>query len=159
MNRSTSSGGSQVAPRRTEISLAERSGGMTASNALTFGSNSSAFSFAYSCALRSFSLTLPDRYSSAGRYFGLLLSSKCPGLRKITPLRSSVISSSVLPVNSHIYGMSIRAFSARDRASASDAVSTAVTTTFCLMVRLVNISALRMNCPSSSRISREESRQ
>ena len=53
----------------------------------------------------------------------------------------------------------MQAFSARDKARASDAVSTRLTLIFCLMVRLVNISALRMKLPSLSVTSREVRRK
>ena len=57
-----------------------------------------------------------------------------------------------------MYSMSTRAFSAMDTARASLAVSTVVTASWGLMVRWVNISALRSSLPSSSTISKAQSR-
>ncbi len=160
MNCSTISGGNHVAPKRTDISLAVRSTGCTASSAATFSAYSSGENSAYCFAVASFSLTLPERYSSAGRYFAVVSSASLySGFLKITPFKSLNISSSVLPVRFIIYGISTFAFSARERAYASDAVSTNSTLTFCLMVRFENISALRAKLPSSSSTSREDSRQ
>ena len=62
-------------------------------------------------------------------------------------------------VSCAIYGRSTLALSFKDRASASVAVSTLVTATAFLMVRLVNMSAFRFNVPSSFKSSREHSRQ
>lgn len=58
----------------------------------------------------------------------------------------------------HGYSRSTQAFSEMDSASASDGVSTEVTTSWGLMVRLVKMSALRFSCFSSSSSSSVHSR-
>ena len=151
MNWSTYSGFIHVAPIRTSISEASRSFGITASSAFAFTSYSGLLSTAL-FATASFSLTLPDRYSSA------VCHSSLKGSLNITPTRSSVISVSLFPVSSIIYGMSTFAFSESETASASLAVSTLVTTSARLMVRFVNMSAFSLKFPSESNFSREHSR-
>ena len=159
-NCSTISGGSQVAPSRTEISLAVRSFGCTFWSASTLILYSSGESCADFFAQTSFSRTLPERYSSAIRYFAsVLFPYPYIGFKKITPLRSAKISSSGLPESSHIYSISIQAFSPIDTASASLEVSTEVTGVWGLIVLLKNISAFFSSCPSSPKTSRAESKE
>ena len=146
-----------VAPRRTSISDASRSLGCAAFKARTFASKYGDISAA-SSASRSFCRTLPERYSSAVTYVAFPSSSRGPGTWKITPVRSSAISSSSFPVNSAIKGRSTFAFSAMETASASDAVSTCSIVCCWRIVRLVNMSALRSMFPSSSSTSSEQSR-
>ena len=67
INRCISSCGIQVVPRRTEISAADRSCGMTCFKACALTANSG-FSFAAASAVMSLALTLPDKYSSAVTY-------------------------------------------------------------------------------------------
>ena len=146
------SGFTHVAPRRTSISDASRSRGCTCSKNATFTAYLGSFS-AKVFAISSFFRTLPDRYSSAVSHWSF------KGLIKITPRSSSVSSASLLPDNSIMNGISTFAFSPIDTASASLAVSTCVTTSAFLMVRLVNISAFLCRLPSWSTISREQRRQ
>ena len=140
-----------VAPSRTSISDASKSLGWAAVNAFILIWNLGSAGNA-SCAKRSFSRTLPDRYSSAGTYLSFV------GSTKITPVSSWASSSSVFPVSWLIYSISTPAFSEMESAKASEAVSTLVTTSWGLIVRLVNISALRERLLSSSSISKEHSR-
>ena len=160
VNCSIYSTGIQVVPSLTVISLAVRSFGCIASNASTFTLKASSI-LASSCAIRNFSRTLPDKYSSAVRYLGKYcsFSSSCNGLRNITPFKSSNNSCSVLPESEDINSISTFAFSPIDTANASLAVSTWVISFFAPIVRFVNISALRFKFPSSSNSSKEHSRK
>ena len=158
---------------RIPISPAVKSTGCTAVRASTLCSRFSFFSGGNTpckaLTIRSFRRTLPDRYSSAVTNGKRFKSTNARGIssgfsaqftfRKITPASSVSSSVSVLPDNSAINGISTRAFSAMDTASASLAVSTEVTATWGRIVRLVNISALRLKLPSSSRTSREHSKK
>ena len=146
-----------VAPRRTSISEASRSLGWAAVRASTLTAKAGSCSAAR-WAWRSFRRTLPDRYSSAVTYWGRSPSGTGPGRRKITPRSSAASSSLVLPVSCSIYAIYTRAFSEMETARASEAVSTVVTASWGLIVRLVNISALRSSLPSSSSTSRAQSR-
>ena len=146
--------GIQVVPSLTVISLALRSLGCISVNALTLMLKLLSV-FACSCAIRNFSRTLPDKYSSVVRYLGKYcsFSASCNGLRNMIPFKSSNSSCSVLSVSEVINSISIFAFSLIDTANASLAVSTCVISFFAPMVRFVNISALRFRFPSSSNIS------
>ncbi len=77
----------------------------------------------------------------------------------MTPSNSFTNSSVVCPVSSDMKPRSTRAFSDMDTASASLAVSTWVISINGLMVRFVNISALRSSSPFSSSTSSEHKRQ
>ena len=146
--------GIHVVPKRTEISAALKSSGMTCFKASAFKEKAGS-DFAAISAIFSFSRTSPDRYSSAVTY----LAGSEFGTRKITPLSSSAISSCGLPVSCAIYGKSTRAFSPIDNARASLAVSTEVTSRWGFIVRLENISAFRLKFPSSSSTSKEHKRK
>ena len=76
----------------------------------------------------------------------------------MTPRSSSVISRSVLPHSEDMNFRSTHAFSPMDSANASLAVSTLSTGSGLRIVRLVKISALRLSFPSSSSISKEDSK-
>ena len=141
MNSRIYEGSIHVAPRRTSISLASRSLGCACRSASTFGQIKQGV---LSRLLR-FPQLLPD---VAGEIFICCLPLPRAGSRKITPFSSLISSSWLLPVSCAIYAISTQAFSEMDSASASEAVSTLVTASCARMVRLVNISALRLRfCP------------
>ena len=146
------SGSIHVTPSRTSISDASKSFGWTRSSACTLISYSGWFS-ANCLATASFSRTFPDKYSSDVSHISV------NGFLKITPVSSSVISSSRFPANCAIKGISTFARSPIETASASLAVSTKVTGSGFRIVRFVKISAFRFKLPFSSKSSREDNRQ
>ena len=127
---------------------------MTCFKASTLTASSGSF-FAAASAVTSFARTFPDKYSSAVTY----LAGSAAGIRKITPCKSAINSSCVLPVSCSIKGKSTWAFSPIDRARASLAVSTEVISRWRFIVRFVNISAFRLKLPSSSSTSKEHKRK
>ena len=137
------------------MSFAFISSGITFSNSLICTSNSG-FPFASSLAIASFSLTFPDKYSSAVIY--LFSSASELGILNICPSNSFSISSSVLSVIDFIYSISTFAFSVNDNISASFAVSTFAISFFALIVFFVNISAFLLKLPVESNISNEHNK-
>ena len=153
------SSGVHTAPSLTEISLAERSLGRAFSKASTLTIKSSGSASAASFASLNFSRTLPERYSSAARYFSSVLSSLHLWFKKIIPLRSSTTSSSVLLQSCAIKPMSTFAFSPIDIPRASTDVSAFAIFLCGFIVRLWKISAFRFRLPSSFKISSAVSRK
>lgn len=100
------------------------------SRAVTFFSKSLSICFAYSLAIFSFSLTLPERYSEASSYPDSGSSSFiAAGFLKMSLPKSAISFSGSQPTSCDIYAMSTLPVRSRDTCNASCGVSTFVTLT------------------------------
>ena len=116
--------------------------GMAASSAETF-SVKSGFDSAALLAAASLFLMFPERYASAVSHADV------SGFKKITPLRSEIISLFSFPsISSDMKSRSTPAFSEMETARASAAVSVCVILTGGCKVRFVKMSALPISLPS-----------